>query len=320
MDRRGFLVAAAAVPLALRSPESFARARGGTPVALVTADTEASVVAVHLTSGRIVGRLATLPRPRSIESVLGATAVIAHSEDGAVTIVDGEQLRVRRVLRAFAEPRYTAASPDGRHAYVTDSARAELVTLDLARARVVHRTELGGPARHLGIDAAGRTLWVALGNKAPALAVLSLADRARPRLVARIRPPFLAHDVAFAPDGRVWVSSGDRGAIALYDARTRRVRTTLPADRPPQHIAFAGRAAHVTSGDEGTLGVHGLDGSPRRTTRIPVGSYNVQEGWGVVLTPSLSRGTLCLLSRAGVHMRTVGVAPATHDACFVMTA
>ena len=28
-----------------------------------------------------------------------------------------------------------------------------------------------------------------------------------------------------------------------------------------------------------------------RTTRVPVGSYNVQEGWGVVLTPSLSRGT-----------------------------
>jgi hypothetical protein len=133
MDRRGFLVAAAATPFALRSPESLARARGGTPVALVTA--EASVVAVHLGTGRIVRRLTTLPRPRSIESVLGATAVVAHSEDGAITIVDGAHLRVRAALRDFAEPRYTAGSPDGRHAYVTDSARAELVTLDLARAR-----------------------------------------------------------------------------------------------------------------------------------------------------------------------------------------
>jgi hypothetical protein len=302
------------------APLRVSRARGGTPVALVTADTEESVVAVHLTSGRTVRRLATLPRPRSIESVRGTTAVIAHSEDGAVTIIDGAELRVRRVLRAFAEPRYTAASPDGRYAYVTDSARAELVTLDLARARVVQRTELGGPARHLGIGRGGRTLWVALGNKAPALAVLSLADPARPRMVARLRPPFLAHDVVFAPDGRVWVTSGDRGLIALYEASTGRVLTTLRADRPPQHVTFAGSTAHVTSGDDGTLRVHGLDGALRRTARVPVGSYNVQEGWGVVFTPSLSRGTLCVVSRTGVHMRTVDVAPSAHDACFVMTA
>jgi hypothetical protein len=320
MDRRGFLVAAAAAPLVLRSSEIHARARGGTPVALVTADTQESVVAVHLRSGRIVKRIATLPRPRTAESVNGSTAVIAHSEDGAVTIVDGAELRVRRVLRAFAEPRYTAASPDGRYAYVTDSARAELVTLDLARARVIQRTELGGPARHLGMGRGGRTLWVALGNKAAALAVLNLADPARPRVVARVRPPFLAHDVVFAPDGRVWVTSGDRGAIALYHARTGRVLTTLRADRPPQHITFAGGTAHVTSGDDGTLRVHALDGTLRRTAGVPVGSYNVQEGWGVVFTPSLSRGTLCVLSRRGVPMRTVDVAPSTHDACFLMTA
>jgi hypothetical protein len=236
MDRRDFLAAAAAAPFLLRSSESLARARGGTPLALVTADTQESLVAVHLGSGRIVRRIATLPRPRSIESVRGTTAVVAHSEDGAVTIVDGRHYAVRRVLRDFAEPRYTAMSPDGRYAYVTDSARAELVTLDLARARVIRRTELGGPARHLGIDPAGRRLWVSLGNKAPALAVLSLADRLAaqgPRLkpehlerheelctqflcVSRGLGPHPAPDYAAPEDENSGASDADVGYAASY--------------------------------------------------------------------------------------------------------
>jgi DNA-binding beta-propeller fold protein YncE len=316
MNRREFVAAAAAAPFVLRNPAALA---GGMPVALVTADTEESVVAVHLTSGRVVERVATLPGPRSIENA-GAGTVVAHTDEGALTIVDGAALRVRRVLKAFAEPRYTAGSPDGRYAYVTDSSRAELVVVDLERSRIVHRTEVGGPARHLGIDPAGRRLWVALGTKAAELAILSLADRARPRLVRRIRPPFLAHDVAFARDGRVWVTSGDRGAIALYDSRAGRVRAVLRAGRPPQHVAFVGDRVHVTSGDDGTLSVHALSGRLLRTTTVPPGSYNVQAGWGVVFTPSLSRGTLCVLSRNGMLMRRVEVASSSHDACFVMAA
>lgn len=315
MNRRDFLAAAAAAPLVLRTPAAFA---GGMPVALVTADTEESVAVVYLTTGRVVERIATLPGPRSIERVGWKAAVVAHTGEGAVTILDAISLRVRRVLRGFREPRYTAASPDGRHAYVTDSGRGELVVVDLERSRVVHRTEVGGPARHLVV--ARRTLWVALGTKASELAVLNLADPARPQLVRTIRPPFLAHDVGFAPDGRVWVTSGDRGAIALYDPRTRQVEKVLRADRPPQHVTFANRVAHVTSGDDGTLRVHALGGRLLRTTRIPVGSYNVQEGWGMVFTPSLSLGTLCVLRSSGKLWRRVEVAPSSHDACFVMAA
>lgn len=319
MDRRTFIGIAAAAPFALRDPRALARGLGGTPVALVTADTEESVVAVHLGTGKALRRIATLPGPRSIESVLGTTAVIAHTEEGAVTILDGPSLRVRRVLRSFAEPRYTAASPDGRHAYVTDSAQGELVTIELARARVVHRTELGGPARHLGIDAAGSTLWIALGNAASALAVVGLADRARPRLLRRVTPPFLAHDVAFAPDGRVWVTAGAVHSVALLDPRTGRVERTLGADAAPQHLAFAGGVTHVTSGDDGTLRVHAPGGALLRTARVPVGSYNVQAGWDVVFTPSLARGTLCVLDRRGRLLRQVDVAASSHDAAFVMT-
>jgi DNA-binding beta-propeller fold protein YncE len=316
MNRRQFVSAAAAAPVLLAyAPHAFARRFGGTPVALVTADTKARVTAVHLTTGEIYRQIATLPGPRSIETV-GAVAVVAHTSEGAVSLIDAASLRVRRVLRGFGEPRYTAAGRNGL-AYVTDSARGEVVVIDSVRGRVVHRTEVGGPARHLSL--AGNALWVALGTKAERVVILDVTEPLRPRVLGRIAPPFLAHDVGFTPGGaRVWVSSGDRGALAVYDARSRRRLFSLPAGAPPQHITFLNRTAHVTSGHDGTLRVHSLDGHVLKTTRIPQGSYNVQNGWGVILTPSLSRGTLCVLGAGGRLRRRVHVAPSSHDACFVM--
>jgi WD40 repeat protein len=323
VNRRDFLAGTAATPLLLGlAPAAFARRFGGTPLALVTADTESRVIAVELGSGRIYRHVPTLPGPRSIESVVGETAVVAHTTEGAVSLVDARSLEVRHVLRGFAEPRYTAASPTGRCAYVSDSKRGEVVVLDVVRGRILRRAEVGGPARHISIDRSGRRLWCSLGPKAKVVVVLDVSDAVRPRLLHSIRPDFLAHDVGFAPGGRhVWMTSGDRGVVAVYDARTRRVLFTLDADAPPQHVTFTDRDAHVTSGEDGTLRVHALrDGRLLRTTRIPKGSYNVQEGFGRVLTPSLDVGTLCVLDGRGALLERVQVAASSHDACFVMSA
>jgi DNA-binding beta-propeller fold protein YncE len=318
VNRREFLGSAAAAGLLLSAaPDAFARRFGGLPVALVTADTQAHIAVVRLTDGRLQRKIATPAGPRSIESV-GRTAIVAHTGGGAVSLVDGPDLKVRRVLRGFGAPRYTAGGRDGRVAYVTDSARGELVVVDLVRDRVVHRTDVGGPARH--VSAFGDRLWTALGTKAERIAVLDISEPWRPRLKGHVTPPFLAHDVGFTPRGaRVWVSSGDRGRIAVYDAASRRVLFALAADAPPQHVTFLAGRAYVTSGDDATLRVHRLDGRLLRTTQIPQGSYNVQEGWGMILTPSLSQGTLCVVNGRGRMRNRVDVAPSSHDACFTMT-
>jgi DNA-binding beta-propeller fold protein YncE len=317
MNRREFLAGAATLPLALRlAPNAFA---GGDPVALVTADTQARVAVVRLSSGEILRSIRTLTGPRSIETVANR-GLVCHTAIGAVSIVDGPTLRITQVLRGFQEPRYTAAAADGRHAFVTDSGAHEVVTVDVLRGRIVSRVGVGGPARHVSVH--GRRLWVSLGSKAELVAVLDVSRPEVPRLLRRFRPPFLAHDVGFAPGGRhVWVSSGDRGALAVYDRRTGDVLRRLPADAPPQHVTFFGAHAYVTSGEDGTLRVQSLkDGRVVRTTKIPEGSYNVQEAFGWIVTPSLDRGTFCVLDRNGRLARRVQVSPSSHDACFVMTA
>jgi DNA-binding beta-propeller fold protein YncE len=315
MNRRAFVVSAAALALA---PRALARSLGGTPVALVTADLESHVVVVHLTDGDVLKRIRTLRGPRSIERV-GEAAVVAHTAHAAVTLLDAVGLRVRSVLREFDQPRYTATLPDLRHAAVSDSGAGAVAVLDVVRGRVVGRTQVGGPARHISVDPRGRRLWVSLGTKAAWIAAVDIRDPRRPRLLGRVRPPFLAHDVGFAPGGgRIWVTSGATKLLALYDPRTARVVATLDAGSPPQHVTFAGARAFVTSGDDGTLRTHDLRGRELGTAAVPVGSYNVQEGLGVVVSPSLERGTLAIADRRGQVLRRVRVARSSHDACCVM--
>lgn len=284
----------------------------------MTADLESRLVAVDLASGRVSRYVRTLPKPRSIETV-GGIAVVAHSEIGVLTLVRGSTLAVTHVLRGFGEPRYTAGHPDGRHAYVTDAERGEVVAVNVLRGRVVGRERVGALARHITIDPTGRTLWVALGTKAKQIAIVDVTQRGRPRLLRLFRPPFLAHDVAWAPDGkRVWVSSGDREELAVYDARSGKVVARPSADWPPQHVTFRGRRAYVTSGWSGTLREHREDGRSLGSIVVPVGSYNVQQAHGWVVTPGLGRGSLCILDPGGQRLRREQIARSSHDACIVL--
>ena len=292
MDRLEFLLALALAPSVLAHE----------PLAYVTADTEAHVVLVGMTTGKIYRRIPTAPSPFSIERV-GAHAVVAHTVTGRVTVLE------RHEIEGFGEPRYTAAARDGRHAFVSDSGHTELVTVDVIRGAVVGRVKLSQWPRHVSLAPDGRTLWVSLGTASNAIAVVDVANPRRPRHVRTVKPPFLAHDVGWAPSGRAWITSGEAPRISAHGR-------ALPADGAPQHVTFLGDRAYVTSGASGTLRVyHEPTARLLATTRVPVGSYNVQFAAGRVLTPSLDEGTLCVLDANGRLREKARVAPSSHDAC-----
>ncbi len=292
MNRRDFLLSLVAAPAVLAHE----------PLAYVTADTEAQVVLVGMTSGHVYRRIATAPSPFSIERV-GGHAVVAHTVTGKVTVLE------RHEVEGFAEPRYTAASPDGRHAFVSDSGDARLVTIDVLRGLIVGHVGLSQWPRHVSLARDGRTLWVSLGTAADRIAVVDVADPRRPIHAATIRPPFLAHDVGFAPSGRAWITAGEERRISAHGR-------VVAADGAPQHVTFLGGRAYVTSGASGTVRVYD-ERSARllATTAVPVGSYNVQFAAGRILTPSLDGGTLTVLDADGRVRERVRVAPSSHDAC-----
>jgi DNA-binding beta-propeller fold protein YncE len=303
----------------------LAAVSGGAAVALVTADLESHVAAVDLASGRVLKRIRTAPGPRSVESSPYGQVVVAHIPAGVVTIVDSATLTVRAVLRGFGEPRYTAMHPGAPLAYVTDSKLGEVVTIELDRGRVVHRTRVPGPARHVSIDS-GTTLWTVLGSAAERVAVLDLADPRRPKLRRVFEPPFRAHDVVFAPAGEhVWLTSGARNALAIYRLSGAAPRL-FATGAPPQHVAFAGERVYVACGQDGTVQRRRLDGDPVRTTRVPHGSYNVTFGAAEqtfarpsVVTPSLNEGTIAVLEPGGAIRFVRRLTRSAHDACIALT-
>ena len=224
MRRRDFLAALGLLPFV---PFECAR-RQRRALVLATADTESHVAVLDAASGHVRARVATVEGPRSIEAAGGSRAVVAHTEVGAISLLEGPPTRVRRVLRGVSEPRYTAVAPGGRIAYVTDSARGEVAVIDLELGRLAGGAEVGALARHLTIAPDGRTLWVALGKTADAVAIVDVSEPLRPRTRRLLRPPFLAHDVACSPGGRrLWISSGDREQLAIY------APGRLRADRRP---------------------------------------------------------------------------------------
>jgi hypothetical protein len=316
MDRRRFLVSAAGAPLSL-ALGSRAFASPLAPVVLVTADLESHVIVLDLAQARVLARIRTAEGPRSIERVGMRHALVAHTQYGRLTIIDASKRAIRFELGGFSAPRYTAAHPIWTIAYVTDSAAEEVIAIDIDRGRVLSRTSVRGPARHISISRDGSVLWTALGSKAERLAVLDLADPVRPRLMQTFAPLFLAHDVVFASSGHAWVTSGEGRRIGIYRP-DRELVHTLAADRAPQHVAFSGRHGLVASGDDGTMRVHALDGRLVRRSAVPIGSYNVSVAGTRAVTPSLSRGTLSVLDASGAVRASRRVARAAHDACIVL--
>jgi DNA-binding beta-propeller fold protein YncE len=307
VDRRQFLAGAAAFAAAPR-----ALAGGASPVVLATADLEAHAVVLDGATGRVLRRIPTPAYPRSIETV-GARAVVAHSELGLVSVVDAR--RVLHVIRGFGEPRYVAAHPDDRHAYVTDAARGEVVLVDTAVGRIRARTTVGPAARHLSLDAGTSALWVALGSKARELAVVPLSESGRPLAPDRFAPPLLAHDVGFAPDAaHVWVTAGERNEIAIFEPTGRLLRR-IAGDWPPQHVSFGDGRAYVTSGWSGTLNVHRPGGAHVGRTVVAVGSYNVQFAAGRVVSGALGRGVVTVCDDRGHVLAARRVSRSSHDAC-----
>jgi DNA-binding beta-propeller fold protein YncE len=287
------------------------------PQALVTAETENRLLVVALPSGRVVRRLAVAPDPEDLAANSGAcSSVVAVSAAvGKVTVLDRETLNPRRVIGGFESPHIPEIAPGGQYAYVTDDARGTVTVIALGSPRVTSTIEVGAGAHHLSFDPERQLAWVALGESARTIVMLSTADQAHPRVIGRFDPGFAAHDISFAPGGqRAWITSATGPGVTVLGALDHRPRFRVPVGRGPQHVAFAGRYAYLTSGYGST--VERVDAATGRIlTRAgsPYGSFELAAGDGYVVVSSLLRGTLAIYTPGLRLLRVAHLAPATRE-------
>jgi DNA-binding beta-propeller fold protein YncE len=306
-----------ALLLAAWTAKSPARPRGGSPVALVTAESENELLAIALPGGRVLRRIRLPADPENIAVSPAGPAVVVSAAAGAVTLLAPRTLRIERVFRGFRSPHIAALSPDGERVYVTDDGAGTLTTIPLAPRRSVSRIHIGSGAHHVAVSPDGSRLWIALGERARTIVVVDAGRTSRPRVVERFDPGFPAHDLAFDPSGRrVWVTSDSGRDVVVLAAATHRRAFSVPVGPPPQHVAFGARGSVYLTSGYGSLieRVQARNGRVLRTARVPYGSFNVATAGGLVVVSSLLRGTVTELDDRLEPLLMMRVAPAARDA------
>lgn len=290
--------------------------RAPSPQALVTDETENQLLIVDLPSGRIARRVTLPPDPEDLAADPSrGVVVVVSSAAGEVTVLDRQTLRPIRAFAGFGAPHIAAISADGRRAYVTDDSRGALTVIGLDDVRVISTIAVGPGAHHLTYGPIRGLLWVALGESATRIAILRASNPDHPRLVGGFSPGFPVHDLSYTPDEReLWMTSASGPDVGVFDAADKRPLFRLPAGAPPQHVAFEGRFAYLTSGYGGTI--EKVDASTGRViTRAsaPYGSFELDARQGYVVTSSLLRGTLAIYTPNLKLLRVVKVAPTARE-------
>jgi DNA-binding beta-propeller fold protein YncE len=290
---------AAIVAAAWIAPPAATRPLGGTQVALVTAESENELIAVSLPDGKVLRRVRLASDPETIAAGVSGPAIVVSPRSGTVTILAWRSLRTVAVLRGFRTPKVAAITPDGEWAYVTDSATGDLSVIELARHRVVDRLFVGAGAHHLAISPDGRRTWVALSESATTIVVLDTSNFGKPSVIGRFHAATPAHDLVFAPDGRsVWISSAGAPYVSILASGDHRLLGKVPAGPGPQHIVFGSRGhVYVTSGYGSAIEL--VDARTRKVLRraaVPYQSFNVAAVGDIVVTSSLSGGTVTELN------------------------
>jgi DNA-binding beta-propeller fold protein YncE len=296
--------------------------------ALVTAETENRLLVVDLPSGRVARQVTLPPDPEDIAATgNGGLVTVVSSKAGKVTVLDRRTLRPLKIFAGFDAPHIVAISPGGQYAYITDDPRGQVAVIGLHTDKLLARVFVGAGAHHLSFSPDGRQVWVALGESASQIAILTtvvstppppaspVVDPGQPRAIGRLAPGFLAHDLSFTPNGReVWITSASGTDVGVFGARDRRQLFRVPVGPPPQHIVFSGHYAYLTSGYGGILEkVDATSGRVTTRTSAPYGSFELDAADGYVVTTSLLRGTLAIYTPDLKLLRVVKLAPATRE-------
>ncbi len=283
---------------------------------------------VDIPSGRVAREVRLAGEPQFLAADPPGTPVMVSLSSGEATILTGSPVHRVKTFTGFASAPAVAFSPDAENAYLTDAQSGRLTVIGLYNDKILSRLRVGIGAHHLAFSPNESHVWVALGEAAKTIAILStvkgrpspptsspVINAGRPQLIGRFDPGFLAHGLAFAPDGRqVWITSASTQDAGVFSARTHRLLYRVSVGPPPQHVVLADGYAYLTSGYGSRIEQVALaSGHVIRRASAPYGSFDLAAGGGYVVTVSLLRGTIAIYNRQLRLLRVRRVAPSLKD-------
>ena len=98
-----------------------------------------------------VAHVAVGPQPEGLDiSPDGRELWVGHNQDGGISIIDTETLKVKETIKAGGMPIRVKFTPDGKHALVSSPPTGELTVFDAATRKEVKRLRISQPPQGQG--------------------------------------------------------------------------------------------------------------------------------------------------------------------------
>ncbi len=243
-------------------------------------------------SGQIEATLQTGQRPRGmVLSPDGATLYIAASDSNRIEAWDTRTLVKRRDIGSGSDPERLALSPDGRTLYAANEDNSAVSFIDIDSGKVMREVQVAPEPEGIGVSPDG-TLLIATSEVA---SVAHFIDVASGKVIANLPVGSRPREVLFLKGGsEAWVSSEQRGTIAVFDARTRKMKRLIDLVRAFPELENAqaveleltrdGKRAFVAMGRGDQVAE--IDPATYRVVRAyPTGHRT----WGIALSPDDKR-------------------------------
>lgn len=307
-------VAAGWLILALGGGAASAKEAGGTPVAFVASGKASQLIAVDLTTKRVVGRIPVPSGPRSVAATGTRFLLVTSPAARKVALVDSVTRRVVKIFGGFGRPLDVAA--ERGYAYVTDARRNELVVIDLAQRKVVSRVAV--PRRPQNV-AVGDVALVTHSPPNPYLTFVNLPRPGAPRVsVRRLAVPAVggARDVSRQPDSaNAYVTGWSSGGAAGVDWGNGRPLWWRNVGTSLRHVAFDyfhGRRVWVSDHARGeVIALSSRDGHVVRRLHGCPGARQIALG-GQAWIAATCEGSLAIWDTRGWKRTLVPIPPEAH--------
>jgi len=236
-------------------------------------------VAQRTLSGKISG--GSDPEEFSL-SKDGTKLYVSNEDVKAASVIDIATAKVEHIIPVGQEPEGVATAPDGKRFYVTCESGGDVYAIETAKYSVIG---------HFKVNVRPRTMAFLPGADigfipSESTGELNVIDTANLKVAKVIALPEAARpmSVQVPPDGkRVYVSTGRGGTIAVLDAHSYQLLTTIKVGTRPWGMALTpdGKRLYVANGPSNDVSVVDLE-TNKEISRIKAG----MSPWSVAVVPT----------------------------------
>ncbi len=249
----------------------------------VKADKSADAIGIlDVAQRKMTGKISAGSDPEEFSLSKDGTKLYISNEDvKTASVINIATGKVEHIIEVAQEPEGVASAPDGKRFYVTCEAGGDIYAIDTAAYAVVGHFKVNVRPRSMDFMPDGAVAFI----PSESTGELNVVDTVHFKVsqVIALPPGSRPMSVKVSADGKkVYVSNGRGGTVAVLDARSHALLSTIKVGVRPWGIALSpdGKLLYTANGPSNDVSVVDLDVN-KEIARIKAGS----SPWSVAVVP-----------------------------------